>query len=152
MPESELPVLLPEVADFLPTGESPLGRDEAFLSAVCPKCGGEARRETDTMDTFVDSSWYFLRFAELGGGGAPFSLKSLERWLPVDQYIGGIEHATMHLIYARFFVKALSDAFAFASSTGSPLSHSLLMDSPSPIQAWPSQSSGGRTVRMMSQS
>ena len=156
VPESELPVLLPEVADFLPTGESPLGRDEAFLSAVCPNCGGEARRETDTMDTFVDSSWYFLRFAEFGGGGdgrdvagegvagsngdvagegvadgnkdvatsngnvasngdataaetAPFSLKSLERWLPVDQYIGGIEHATMHLIYARFFVKALSD-------------------------------------------
>ena len=111
VPESELPVLLPEVADFLPTGESPLGRDEAFLSAVCTNCGGEARRETDTMDTFVDSSWYFLRFAEFGGDGgdAPFSLKSLERWLPVDQYIGGIEHATMHLIYARFFVKALSD-------------------------------------------
>ena len=144
VPENELPVLLPEVADFLPTGESPLARDGAFLSAVCPKCSGEARRETDTMDTFVDSSWYFLRFAELGGGGAgrgvaggdvaagngdvatnngdvvsngevhaagdmPFSLKSLERWLPVDQYIGGIEHATMHLIYARFFVKALSD-------------------------------------------
>ena len=156
VPESELPVLLPEVADFLPTGESPLARDKSFLSAVCPNCGGEARRETDTMDTFVDSSWYFLRFAELGGGGdsggvsggdvsggdvadsngdvadgnvaasngdvasngdapaasdgsAPFSLKSLERWLPVDQYIGGIEHATMHLIYARFFVKALSD-------------------------------------------
>ena len=147
VPESELPVLLPEVADFLPTGESPLARDEKFLSAVCPSCGGEARRETDTMDTFVDSSWYFLRFAELGGGvdgggvagegvgggdvsasnadvasngavpagdapaarDAPFSLNSLERWLPVDQYIGGIEHATMHLIYARFFVKALSD-------------------------------------------
>ena len=113
VPESDLPVLLPEVADFLPTGESPLARDKSFLSAVCPSCGGEARRETDTMDTFVDSSWYFLRFAELGGGvaggGAPFSLKSLERWLPVDQYIGGIEHATMHLIYARFFVKALSD-------------------------------------------
>ena len=150
VPESELPVLLPEVADFLPTGESPLGRDEAFLAAVCPSCDGEAKRETDTMDTFVDSSWYFLRFAELGGDGAsdgddaggdvsgskdvatsngdvasnrevasngdaldaetaPFSLKSLERWLPVDQYIGGIEHATMHLIYARFFVKALSD-------------------------------------------
>ena len=109
VPESELPVLLPEVADFLPTGESPLARDEKFLSAVCPKCDGKARRETDTMDTFVDSSWYFLRFAEFGGGGEPFSLKSLERWLPVDQYIGGIEHATMHLIYARFFVKALSD-------------------------------------------
>ena len=109
VPESDLPVLLPEAADFLPTGESPLARDAAFLSAVCPRCGGEARRETDTMDTFVDSSWYFLRFADPSNADAPFSLKSLERWLPVDQYIGGIEHATMHLIYARFFVKALSD-------------------------------------------
>ena len=109
VPESDLPVLLPEAADFLPTGESPLARDAVFLSEVCPRCGGEARRETDTMDTFVDSSWYFLRFADPSNAAAPFSLKSLERWLPVDQYIGGIEHATMHLIYARFFVKALSD-------------------------------------------
>ena len=109
VPESDLPVLLPEVVDFLPTGESPLGKDEAFLTAECSACGGEARRETDTMDTFVDSSWYFLRFADPSNEAAPFSQESLERWLPVDQYIGGIEHATMHLIYARFFVKALSD-------------------------------------------
>jgi len=115
VPEQELPVLLPEVADFLPTGESPLNRDPEFLATTCPSCGGPAKRETDTMDTFVDSSWYFMWFTEAHDWFSsttldrPFSLESLERWLPVDQYIGGIEHAVMHLIYARFFTKALSD-------------------------------------------
>lgn len=125
VPEADLPVLLPEVADFLPTGESPLNRDEQFLNTTCPACGGPAERETDTFDTFVDSSWYFMWFTQQPDGadvGAdadpvtpvdpatpPFTLKSLERWMPVDQYIGGIEHAVMHLIYARFFTKALSD-------------------------------------------
>lgn len=124
VPEDDLPVLLPEVADFLPTGESPLNRDERFLNTVCPDCGGPAERETDTFDTFVDSSWYFLWFTQQpesagadAGAGAdstdpgthPFTLDSLQRWMPVDQYIGGIEHAVMHLIYARFFTKALSD-------------------------------------------
>lgn len=115
VPEAELPVLLPEVADFLPTGESPLNRDKEFLETTCPSCGGPAKRETDTMDTFVDSSWYFMWFTEKHDWlntatlDRPFSLQSLQHWLPVDQYIGGIEHAVMHLIYARFFVKALSD-------------------------------------------
>ncbi len=109
VPQQDLPVLLPDDVDFLPTGRSPLSTHEGFLRATCPSCGGESKRETDTMDTFVDSSWYFLRFADPGCSDAPFSLEAAARWLPVDQYIGGIEHAILHLMYARFFTKALAD-------------------------------------------
>ena len=109
VPESDLPILLPDDVDFLPTGRSPLNAHEGFLAVSCPACDGPARRETDTMDTFVDSSWYFLRFADPTNDGAPFSPEAAARWLPVDQYIGGIEHAILHLMYARFFTKALAD-------------------------------------------
>ncbi len=109
VPESELPVLLPDQVEFKPTGESPLLTNEAFLSAKCPKCGGPARRETDTMDTFVDSSWYFLRFLNPKMETAPFSSDAVNRWLPVNQYIGGVEHAILHLLYSRFIVKVLRD-------------------------------------------
>lgn len=107
--EEDLPVRLPDDVDFLPTGRSPLSMHAEFLAASCPVCGGEAARETDTMDTFVDSSWYFLRFADPSNSEAPFSVDAVGRWLPVDQYIGGIEHAILHLMYARFFTKALVD-------------------------------------------
>jgi leucyl-tRNA synthetase len=109
VPESELPVLLPDDVEFLPTGESPLKHHPGFLAATCPECGGPATRETDTMDTFVDSSWYYLRFADAANEDAPFDVAKVSRWMPVDQYIGGIEHAILHLLYARFFTKALSD-------------------------------------------
>lgn len=110
VPAEELPVLLPHDVDFQPGGESPLARHQAFWQAVCPRCGQMARRETDTMDTFVDSSWYFLRFADPHNDQAPFSAEQIARWLPVDQYIGGVEHAILHLLYARFITKALADA------------------------------------------
>jgi leucyl-tRNA synthetase len=109
VPESEMPVLLPEDVEFLPTGESPLKHHPGFLAATCPVCGGPATRETDTMDTFVDSSWYFLRFSDARNDEAPFDAAKVSHWMPVDQYIGGIEHAILHLLYARFFTKALSD-------------------------------------------
>ena len=93
----------------MPTGRSPLTTHEDFLKVECPKCGGSATRETDTMDTFVDSSWYFLRFTDPWNKERPFGEEVIDRWLPVDQYIGGVEHAILHLMYARFFTKALSD-------------------------------------------
>ena len=105
----DLPILAPDDVEFLPTGESPLSRHLSFKHTTCPICGGEATRETDTMDTFVDSSWYFLRFCDPLNLKEPFSMDALKAWMPVDQYIGGIEHAILHLLYARFFTKALSD-------------------------------------------
>ena len=109
VPERDLPVLLPEDAEFLPTGESPLALHEGFVNTSCPRCDGAARRETDTMDTFVDSSWYFLRYASPDYADGPFDPRTVGQWNPVDQYTGGVEHAVMHLLYARFFVKALRD-------------------------------------------
>ncbi|MGH9102512.1 MAG: leucine--tRNA ligase, partial [Acidimicrobiales bacterium] len=109
VPLQELPVLAPDDVELLPTGESPLRRHEGFLRTTCPRCGGPAERETDTLDTFVDSSWYFLRFCDPWNDRAPFEAAAVREWMPVDQYIGGIEHAILHLLYARFVTKALSD-------------------------------------------
>jgi leucyl-tRNA synthetase len=120
VPEEDLPVLLPDDVEFLPSGESPLRRHEGFLNATCPKCGGPATRETDTMDTFVDSSWYYLRFCDATNASAPFDPEKITRWMPVDQYIGGIEHAILHLLYARFFTKALTDLEIIPSGVREP--------------------------------
>jgi len=120
VPEADLPVDLPDDVEFMPTGRSPLTTHEGFLHTICPECGGPARRETDTMDTFVDSSWYFLRFADPWCDESPFDREAVERWLPVDQYIGGIEHAILHLMYARFFTKALADLGVVPSGLREP--------------------------------
>ena len=109
VPVSDLPVRLPDEAEFKPTGRSPLADDPDFINTICPDCGEPARRETDTMDTFVDSSWYHLRFASPQESEAPFDPDAVRAWLPVHQYMGGAEHAVMHLLYARFFGKALRD-------------------------------------------
>ena len=110
VPEEQLPVELPYDVEFLPTGQSPLLLSEAFVQTSCPECGRPARRETDTMDTFMCSSWYFIRYADAHNAAAAVSPEAGAAWLPVDQYTGGAEHATMHLLYARFFYKAARDA------------------------------------------
>jgi leucyl-tRNA synthetase len=109
VPEKDLPVLLPEEVEFRPTGESPLKSSEKFVHTKCPKCKGAATRETDTMDTFVDSSWYYLRYITPDLKDRPFDTEAVNRWLPVDQYIGGIEHAILHLLYSRFITKFFHD-------------------------------------------
>ena len=109
VPEKDLPVILPENVDITLAGGSPLGRVPEFVHATCPKCGGPARRETDTMDTFVDSSWYFYRYTDAHNDQAPFDSKIAQYWFPIDQYIGGVEHAILHLIYSRFWTKVMRD-------------------------------------------
>jgi leucyl-tRNA synthetase len=109
VPEEQLPVLLPDDVEFRPTGESPLARHEGFVTTRCPRCDAPSRRDTDTMDTFVDSSWYYLRFCDPWSQDRPFDPELASSFMPVDQYIGGIEHAILHLLYARFFMKALID-------------------------------------------
>ena len=111
VPEDALPVVLPDMrgADLLPKGTSPLGSATEWVNVECPKCGGAAKRDTDTMDTFVDSSWYFLRYPSPNDDTQPFDVEALRRWAPVDQYVGGVEHAILHLLYSRFVTKALHD-------------------------------------------
>jgi leucyl-tRNA synthetase len=109
VPEKDLPVILPETVDIANVHGSPLGALPEFVNATCPKCGGSARRETDTMDTFVDSSWYFYRYTDAHNDRAPFDSKAAQYWFPIDQYIGGVEHAILHLIYSRFWTKFMRD-------------------------------------------
>jgi leucyl-tRNA synthetase len=109
VPDEDLPVVLPDVTDYKPKGQSPLAAATDWVQTKCPKCGADARRETDTMDTFVDSSWYFLRYCDAQNTDAAWDAAIVGEWMPVDQYIGGVEHAILHLMYARFFTKALSD-------------------------------------------
>ncbi len=109
VPDDQLPVILPEKIDITQQGGSPLGRVPSFVNTTCPKCGGPARRETDTMDTFVDSSWYFYRYTDARNNKAPFDPATVQYWFPIDQYIGGVEHAILHLIYSRFWTKVMRD-------------------------------------------
>ena len=109
VPEKDLPVVLPEHAEFTGTGQSPLAGVAEFVNTTCPKCNEPARRETDTMDTFIDSSWYFFRYCDPANDAAPFDKEVVAYWTPVDQYIGGIEHAVMHLLYTRFWTKMMRD-------------------------------------------
>ncbi|HYP20768.1 MAG TPA: leucine--tRNA ligase, partial [Chloroflexia bacterium] len=110
VPKEQLPVVLPLEVVFKPGGDSPLAGVESFVNVACPKCGGPARRETDTLDTFIDSSWYFLRYCDPHNTEDPFSREKVDYWMPVDQYTGGVEHAILHLLYSRFFTKVLADA------------------------------------------
>ena len=109
--EKDLPLQLPlaEGLDLKPKGTSPLGAATGWVNVACPKCSGPAKRDTDTMDTFVDSSWYFLRYPSSTNHDEPFSRKDIDTWLPVDQYVGGVTHAILHLLYSRFFTKVLND-------------------------------------------
>jgi leucyl-tRNA synthetase len=109
VPDEDLPVRLPDIEDYQPKGRSPLAAAENWVRTRCTNCKGHARRETDTMDTFVDSSWYFLRYCDARNDDAPWEKRDVDGWMPVHQYIGGVEHAILHLLYARFFVKALAD-------------------------------------------
>jgi leucyl-tRNA synthetase len=109
VPEDQLPVLLPEQIEITQQGGSPLGKVPEFVNVTCPKCGGPAKRETDTMDTFVDSSWYFYRYIDAKNSNAPFDPKIAAYWFPIDQYIGGVEHAILHLIYSRFWTRVMRD-------------------------------------------
>ena len=109
VPDDQLPVRLPETVDYAGSGNSPLKSDAAFMNTTCPKCGGPAQRETDTLDTFIDSSWYWFRYLSPANVDAPVDRRIEARWCPVDQYTGGSEHAVMHLLYARFFTKAMAD-------------------------------------------
>jgi leucyl-tRNA synthetase len=109
VPEDQLPVKLPEIDDYQPKGRSPLAAAEDWVNTECPRCGGHGRRETDTMDTFVDSSWYFIRYTDARNEERAWDRPVADMWMPVDQYIGGVEHAILHLMYSRFFVKALHD-------------------------------------------
>ena len=109
VPDEDLPILIPEVEDYRPQGRPPLAQAEDWVRVPCPRCGAEGRRETETMDTFVDSSWYFLRYCDPHNDSAPFSREIVDYWNPVDLYIGGSDHATMHMIYARFWIKVLND-------------------------------------------
>jgi leucyl-tRNA synthetase len=109
VPDDQLPVLLPQNVEITQEGGSPLAKLAEFVNAICPKCGGPARRETDTMDTFVDSSWYFYRYTSAKDATAPFDTAAVAYWFPIDQYIGGVEHAILHLIYSRFWTKVMRD-------------------------------------------
>jgi len=109
VPESDLPVILPDIEDYAPKGKPPLAQNDEYMNVTCPSCGAAARRDPDTMDTFVDSSWYFLRYIDSHNDEAPFDPFVVNYWLPVSQYIGGIDHSTGHLLYSRFFVKAMND-------------------------------------------
>jgi leucyl-tRNA synthetase len=123
VPEDQLPVLAPDDVEFLPSGQSPLASHAGFTNTTCPKCGGPARRETDTMDTFVDSSWYFLRFCDPWYADGPVNGAAASRWMPVDEYIGGVEHAILHLLYARFYQRALIDVGLLPGIEREPFRH-----------------------------
>ncbi len=116
VPERDLPVILPTDVKLTGTGASPLLEVESFMNVKCPRCGEPARRESDTMDTFVDSSWYFYRYCDPHNSTAPFDSKKIAYWFPIDQYIGGVEHAILHLIYSRFFTKVMRDLGLIANS------------------------------------
>ncbi len=109
VPERDLPVRLPDHIKITGQGRSPLEQVESFMNVECPTCGGPAKRESDTMDTFVDSSWYFYRYCDARNDTAPFDTEEIHRWFPIDQYVGGVEHAILHLIYSRFWTKVMRD-------------------------------------------